>query len=216
MTGHAIAVNPATSVRGPKHSTVRGTTPVLLPTEARQILNCIDASTAVGLRDRALIALMIFSFARISAALSMRVEDYYFVGNRRWIRLREKGGIRHEMPAHRDLERFMNSYIEGTYLINEVKRPLFRSAITHDELSNRPMSRVDAYRMVRRRADEAGVASGICCHSFRATGITTYLNNGGTLKNAQRMAAHKSPRTTKLYDRTDDRITEEEIERIII
>ena len=216
VTGHAIAVNPATSVRGPKHSTIRGTTPALLPTEARQILNCIDASTIVGLRDRALIALMIFSFARISAALSMRVEDYYFVGNRRWIRLREKGGLRHEMPAHRDLERFINSYIDGAHLMHEIKDPLFRPAVTHDKLSSRPMSRVDAYRMVRRRADEAGLAGDICCHSFRATGITTYLNNGGTLENAQRMAAHKSPRTTKLYDRTDDRITEEEVERIVI
>jgi integrase len=159
---------------------------------------------------------MIFSFARVSAALSMQVNDYHLVGNRRWIRLREKGGMRHEMPAHQALEEFIDLYISVARLTNDGKGPLFRGAANHDELSKHPMSRIDAFRMVRRRAEKAGLPSGICCHSFRATGITTYLSNGGTLENAQRMAAHKSPRTTKLYDRTDDKITEEEVERIVI
>ena len=216
LTGQIVAMNPATSVRGPKYSVIRGKTPVLTPAEARRILDCIDTSTLTGLRDRALIALMVFSFARVSAAISMRVEDYYCVGERWWVRLQEKGGKRHEMPAHHELEAYMNSYIQAARLADEKGTPLFRACARKDELQRRPMSRIDAYRMIRRRARDIGLNSGICCHSFRATGITAYLDNGGTLENAQIMAAHNSPRTTKLYDRTDDTITLEEVERIAI
>jgi integrase len=77
-------------------------------------------------------------------------------------------------------------------------------------------NRVDAYRMIRRRAAEAGFRVKLGCHVFRATGITAYLEAGGTLENAQAMAAHESPRTTKLYDRTGDEITLDEVERITI
>ena len=78
------------------------------------------------------------------------------------------------------------------------------------------MHRVDVWRMIRRRAKAAGIDAEMCCHTFRATGITAYLDNGGTLENAQAMAAHESPRTTKLYDRTGDEITLDEVERIAI
>lgn len=216
LTGQIVAMNPATSVRGPKYSVMRGKTPVLTPVEARRILNSIDLSTIVGLRDRALIALMVFSFARVSAAVSMRVEDYYPVGKRWWVRLQEKGGKRHEMPAHHELEAYMNSYIQAGHFADRKMAPLFRVCAQKNELLLRPMTRIDVYCMIRRRARDIGLYSGICCHSFRATGITAYLDNGGTLENAQIMAAHNSPRTTKLYDRTDDTITLEEVERIAI
>ena len=78
------------------------------------------------------------------------------------------------------------------------------------------VARIDAYRMIQRRAADLGTRSKIGCHTFRATGITAYLEAGGTLENAQAMAAHESPRTTKLYDRTGDEITLDEIERITI
>ncbi|WP_144259566.1 tyrosine-type recombinase/integrase [Methylocystis sp. ATCC 49242] len=75
---------------------------------------------------------------------------------------------------------------------------------------------IDAYRMIQRRAADLGARGRIGCHTFRATGITAYLEAGGTLENAQAMAAHESPRTTKLYDRTGDEITLDEVERITI
>ena len=78
------------------------------------------------------------------------------------------------------------------------------------------LNRVDAWRMVQRHAAELGMKGRIGCHTFRATGITAYLEGGGTLENAQAMAAHESPRTTKLYDRTGDEITLDEVERITI
>ena len=104
VVGQVIALNPAHSVRGPKHVIKRGKTPVLTPAEARKLLDAIDISSVVGLRDRALIGLMAYSFARVSAAIGMRVEDYYGQGKRWWVRLHEKGGKRHEMPCHHNLE----------------------------------------------------------------------------------------------------------------
>jgi integrase/recombinase XerD len=215
-TGQIVTANPASSVRGPKYSVMRGKTPVLTPTNARRLLNSIDISSLIGLRDRALIALMIFSFARVSAAISMNVEDYYRAGEHWWIRLREKGGKHHEMPVHHELEVFVNLYLRKTGLAEDKGTPLFRACGRKGELSRPPMTRIDVYRMIQRRARNVGLNIDLCCHSFRATGITAYLSNGGTLENAQKMAAHKSPRTTKLYDRTDDKIMLEEVERIII
>jgi site-specific recombinase XerD len=217
ITGQVLAVNPAHAVRGPKHVVKRGKTPVLMTDDARALLDSIDTSTLVGLRDRALIAVMTYAFARVSAVVSMRVEDYYPEGKRWWLRLHEKGGKRHEMPAHHKLEVYLDEYISAAGLRNMAKSPLFRTAIGRTgELSTDQMHRVDAYRMIRRRATAAGVRAKIGCHTFRATGITAYLDGGGSLENAQVMAAHDSPRTTKLYDRTGDEITLDEVEKIAI
>jgi integrase len=146
----------------------------------------------------------------------MKVGDYYHVGEHWWIRLQEKGGKHHEMPVHHQLEAFINLYLRMTGPAGDKGIPLFRTCGRNDELSDRPMSRIDVCRMIKRRARNIGLDIDPCCHSFRATGITAYLNNGGTLENAQKMAAHKSPRTTKLYDRTDDKIMLQEIERVVI
>jgi len=190
---------------------------VLTKEQARRLLESVDTSTLVGLRDRALIGVMIYSFARIGAVVAMRVEDYYPGAKRWWIRLHEKGGKRHEMPAHHKLEQFLDEYLAAAGIHEDGKTPLFRSAIGKTGmLTDKPMHRVDAYRMVRRRTAEAGFKIKLGCHVFRATGITAYLEVGGTLENAQAMAAHESPRTTKLYDRTGDEITLDEVERITI
>jgi integrase len=148
----------------------------------------------------------------------MRVEDYYPQGKRWWVRLHEKGGKRHEMPAHHNLEAYLDAYIDAAGIRDAGKSPLFRTATPYrsGKLTEKPMHRVDAYLMIRRRAAALGLGTRIGCHTFRATGITAYLDNGGTLENAQLMAAHESPRTTKLYDRTGDEITLDEVERIAI
>lgn len=217
ILGQIIAINPAHAVTGPKHVIKRGKTPVLTAAEARQLLDSIDTSTLIGLRDRALIGFMAFSFARVSAATAMKVEDYYGVGKRWWVRLHEKGGKRHELPAHHKLEEYLDAYMEAAGITEAKKTPLFRSARGRSgELTEKPMNRVDVWRMIQRRAIDAGLDAEICCHTFRATGITAYLENGGTLENAQNMAAHESPRTTKLYDRTGDEITLDEVEKIMI
>jgi site-specific recombinase XerD len=217
VTGQIVATNPAHSVRGPKHVVKTGKTTVLDAEQARKLLDSIDTSTVVGLRDRALISVMTFAFARIGAVVAMRIEDYYPKGKRWWVRLHEKGGKRHEMPAHHTLEAYLDSYIEAAGVHDAAKAPLFRSAAGRTgTLTEKPMNRVDAWRMIQRRATDLGTRVKIGCHTFRATGITAYLEAGGTLENAQAMAAHESPRTTKLYDRTGDQITLDEVERITI
>lgn len=217
VVGQVVAANPAAAVRGPKHVVRKGKTPVLTPDEARTLLDSIDTDTAVGLRDRALIGLLVYTFARVGAAVAMRVGDYYPQGKRWWVRLHEKGGKHHEMPAHHNLEAWLDAYLHGAGIADDKKSPLFRTAVGRTgTLSDRPMTRNDALRMVWRRARDAGLLTAVNCHTFRATGITAYLDNGGSLENAQMMAAHESPRTTKLYDRTADQITLDEVERIAI
>lgn len=217
ITGQVVPLNPAHAVRGPKHVVKKGKTPVLSEDEARQLLQSIEVSDVIGLRDRALIAVCLYSFARIEAALGMSVADYFPQGKRWWFRLHEKGGKHHDMPAHHKAEEFVDAYIEAAGLEEQKNAPLFRSAVGKSKkLSERRMTRHAALKMIQRRAKKAGILTAVCCHSFRATGITNYLENGGTLERAQQMAAHESPKTTKLYDRTSDQITLDEVERIAI
>lgn len=218
VTGHVVDVNPAWSVRGPRHVVKKGKTPVLTATEARQLLDSIEIDTLIGLRDRAMIALMCYSFARVSATVTMNVEDYYQQGKRSSFRLHEKGGKFHEVPAHHNAEAYLDAYLTAAGITGERKTPLFRSAAGRSGLlTDQRMTRTDVLRMVKRRAMALGIGlERICCHTFRATGITAYMENGGTLEHAQAIAAHESPRTTKLYDRTNDALTLDEIERIVI
>jgi integrase len=113
---------------------------------------------------------------------------------------------------------YLDAYIAAVGIADERKAPLFRSAVGRSGLlSDQRLNRIDALRMVKRRALAVGIGiEHICCHTFRATGITAYLENGGTLEHAQAIASHESPRTTKLYDRTNDALTLDEIERIAI
>lgn len=184
VIGQVVPMNPASSVRGPKHVVRRGKTPVLRAEEARQLLDSINIETIIGLRDRAVIAAMVYSFARVSAVAGMKIEDYYQNGKRWWIRLHEKGGKRHEVPCHHTLEAYLDAYILAAGIGEEKKGPLFRTANRRRELSATPMNRVDVLQMIKRRATDAGLPSSTCCHTFRATGITAYLENGGTIENA--------------------------------
>ena len=217
IVGHVMPTNPASAVRGPKHVVKKGKTPVLAAEEARAILEEIDTGTLVGLRDRALIGLMVYTFARVGAVLKLRVEDVYVQGRRTWVRLQEKGGKQHEMPCHHNLDEYLAAYIEAAGIGAEPKGYLFRSTRGRsDQLTDRPLSQPDVYRMIRRRAERADVATKIGCHTFRATGITEYLRNGGKLEIAQQMANHESARTTGLYDQRNDQVSLDEVERIVI
>lgn len=214
VVGQVIPANPASSVRGPRYSVKKGKTPVMSAEEVRALLNAIDTSTAIGLRDRALIALMVYTFARVGAVLQMRVEDVYVLNRRSWVRLHEKGGKEHEMPCHHNLEAWLHAYIDGLQL-NDGKSTLFRTVAGRTgQLSERAMAQADVFRMIGRRAEAAGIRTRIGCHSFRATGITEYLRNGGKLEIAQLMANHESARTTGLYDRRTDQVNLDEVERI--
>jgi site-specific recombinase XerD len=217
VNGQVVPVNPAHTVRGPRHVVTSGQTPVLDPTEARALLDSIDTGNYAGLRDRALIGLMVYSFARIGAALGMVVEDVYTQNLRLWVRLREKGGKRHAMPCHHNLEEYLTGYLDGAGLRGDPKGPLFRTiGRGTGKLTRTVLPQANAYAMIGRRAAAAGIATKLGNHSFRATGITAYLKNGGTLEKAAAMANHASTRTTQLYDRRREELTLDEVERIVI
>jgi site-specific recombinase XerD len=189
VTGQVMPSNPAHSVRGPRHSVSKGVTPVLSSEEATALLAGMDISSVVGLRDRAIIAVMTYTFARVGAVVALTVEDYFAQKQRWWLRLREKNGKVNEMPCHHKLEAYLDAYIEAAGI-------------------------EDDRNMVRRRASDAGIETAIGCHTFRATGITDYLTNGGRIEVAQRMAGHSNAKTTGLYDRRNDDVSVGEVERI--
>jgi integrase/recombinase XerD len=217
VVGQVLPTNPATSVRGPRYSYERGKTPVLSASDTRKLLDSIDTSHVVGLRDRALIGLMVYSFARVGAVTKMRVGDYYPNGKTWWIRLHEKGGKLHEVPVHHNAEAYIDAYLAAAGIAEDKKLPLFRSIRGRTKtLTGNAIHPTNVLLMIKRRAKGIGLPDNICCHTFRATGITTFLENGGSIEHAQTIAAHESPRTTKLYDRRNDQISLDEIERIII
>ena len=216
VVSQVLPVNPAAAVRGPKHVVTKGATPVLTPAEARKLLDHIDTGTLAGLRDLALFSVMLYSFARVSAVLGMRRQDYFQQGSRGWLRLHEKGGKRHDVPSHHRAAEALDAYLEAARL-EDGRVALFQSVDrTGERLTGRVLSRRVVLAMIKRRAMAAGLPPSTCCHTFRATGITAYLSNGGTLEHAQQIAGHASPKTTKLYDRTADTVTVDEIERIVI
>jgi site-specific recombinase XerD len=215
VTGQVIAKNPAHAVRGPQHSVMKGATTVMSSHDATEFLASIDVSHVVGLRDRALIAVMVYAFARVSAVVGLKGEDYFPLKKRWWLRLHEKGGKVNEMGCHHKLEQYLDAYIETAGIAADKKGPLFRAAVGRTgRLSDKPMSRVDAWYMVRRRAKDAGIETAIGNHSFRAIGLTDYLENGGDISIAKRMAGHANIKTTELYDRRSDELSFSEIERV--
>ena len=230
VTGQVLELNPAHAVRGPKYSLQKGKTPVLTATEARSLLDSIrtvrtvqrgggpetEEPLLVGLRDRALIGAMVYTFARVSAVLRLRVRDYFLQGRRGWLRLHEKGGKEHAVPCHHKLELYLDSYLAAG-IAEDLDGPLFRTAAGRTGLlTAKPLWQQDAYRMIQRRAKAAGIQTRIGNHTFRATGITAYLKNNGALETAQHIANHQSPRTTMLYDRRQEEISLDEVERIAI
>jgi site-specific recombinase XerC len=217
VVSQVVPHNPAAAVRGPKHVVTCGRTLMPSREEAKALLAAIETDKVIGLRDRALIGVLLYSFARVGAATAMRVDDYYPVGKHWWIRLYEKGGRRHEMPVHHTLQEWLDAYLEAAGIAEDKKGWLFRTAEGRaDRLSDRLVRQPDVYRMIGRHAAAAGLATRIGCHSWRARGITAYLENGGLLEHAQQMAAHASARTTRLYDRRGEQISLDEVERIIL
>ncbi len=201
VTGQIVSSNPATSVRGPKYVITKGKTPVLTESEARSLFEGLGAvieeaekrlaeqplnpaacqRLLLALLDRALIGVMVYSFARVGAVLGMDVEDYFQQGKRWWIRLHEKGGKHHSVPAHHKLEEYLDAYLDAASIATCKGEPLFRSANRRRQLSLRRLSAREALAMIKRRAKAADLGETICCHTFRATGITNYLEHDGTL-----------------------------------
>jgi integrase/recombinase XerD len=203
VVGHVLDLNPAHAVRGPKYSQKKGRTPVLDREEARTLIAAIDTGSLTGLRDRALIGIMIYTFARVGAVLQMNVRDYFSQGRRGWVRLQEKGGKEHEAPCIQKLETYLDEYIAAAGITADKDGPLFRTTGRSTGTPHR-LTQQDAYRLIQRHATRAGIKTRIGNHSMRATGITDYLKHEGSLSEARKMANHADTRTTQLYDRRGD------------
>jgi site-specific recombinase XerD len=216
VTQQVVPENPFSSVRGPKLVRNEGETPALTSEEVQKLFSTIDEDdNIIALRDRALIGAMLYTFGRVGAVVSMKVKDYAPAdAGKRVLHLREKGGKRHRVPAHHKLREMMDEYVTVAGIADEEESPLFRAANRSKELTDRQLNRKRAWDMVKRRARQAGIEKDISPHSMRATGITSFLENDGELEAAQRIAAHSDSRTTKLYDRRDQRIEQGEIERV--
>jgi site-specific recombinase XerD len=218
VTGQVLSSNPAMPVRPPKLVVDEGKTPVLTATETRELLDSIirEQEDIGRLRDRALIGVMVFTFARVSAVARLDVGDYYRAGHRWTLHLQEKGGKRRDVPVHHKAGEYLDAYLNEAN-IDAKSAPLFQSLDRSRKLTGRRLQSDNILQMVKRRAEDAGFdADQVCCHTFRGTGITTYLENGGKLETAQHIAGHSSATTTKLYDRRNRNIEQEEIERIRI
>jgi integrase/recombinase XerD len=196
VTGHIMKTNPAHAVRGPKHSVRKGKTSVLSADEMRELLAAIDTSSLLGLRDRALIALMGYTFARVGAATGMKVEDFYVQKRRGWVRLHEKGGKVTELPCHHNLDQYLEEWISASGLGSEPEAPLFPT-LRYGRLTDRtPLPQANVHMMIQRRARAAGLRTKISAHSFRATGITTYLGDSsrkGNLRTLRILKRRGSP-----------------------
>lgn len=214
---HAIPFNPATPVRGPRHSVIEGRTPALSVTQARQLLAHIDVRTLVGLRDRAIIGVLIYTAVRVGAIAKLRRRDF-FTDGRQWLfRFDEKGGKERIIPARHDLECLVHEYVAAARNV-ESSTPLFvalrRGRSPHPFM---PVQPGDILRMVKRRFRRCGLpGESLSCHSFRATTITNLLEQGVPLEDVQHLAGHADPRTTRLYDRRRREVTRNIVERIAI
>jgi site-specific recombinase XerD len=220
VTGQVVESNPAAPVRPPKLVIEEGKTPVLTAAETRELIDSIvdDPNDTGQLRDRAIIAVMVYSFARVSAVARLDVADYYRAGHRWKLHLQEKGGKRRDIPVHHKAGEYLDAYLDAAGIRDEKNAPLFQSLKGRTgQLTGRRLDPDNILHMVKRRANDAGFdPDQVCCHTFRGTGITTYLENGGQLETAQHIAGHASATTTKLYDRRNQNVQQEEIERIRI
>ena len=186
VSGGVLEINPAGSVKGPTHVVRQGKTPLLDAEQTRHLLDSIPLANIVGLRDRAIIGTMVFSFARVGAVAAMNVGDYYLSGQLRFFRLHEKGGKIHQVPAHHNAVIYVGEYLDAAGLWNQFNAPLSQAAGPNKHLTGRPLSANKVLEMVKRRARSAGLPPTTCCHTFRATGITNYLSNGGDVENARK------------------------------
>ena len=153
----------------------------------------------------------------MSALVNLTVADYYERGGTRWLRFQEKRGKGTGVPVHSKAKEAVDLWLERSHLTSNPSAPLFPSfGKNRETIESRRLDSRSVLKLVEKRARTSGILKRVCCHSFRATGVTEYMNSGGTIEIAQRIAGHTSPATTRIYDRSGDRLTLEEIERVQI
>jgi len=210
-----VSDNPVATVVGPKIKVTKGKTPTLTDEEFLDLIESIPSDSLIGLRDRAFLILLAYTWPRVSAAVNLKIKDYFPKGKRWYLQVGEKGGKENTILVHHKAQDALDEYISEAELNNSPTKPIFQSFDRSRQLSGKALNRRDALAMVKRRAKKAGLHhEKVCNHSFRATGITNYMANGGRLDIAQEWANHSDPRTTGLYDHSSEKVSLEEVERI--
>lgn len=211
---HACVINPAATVKAERYSVVEGKTPEIAPAQARALLGSIDVSDVVGLRDRALLAVLVYTAARVGAVAKLRAKDLVHDGSQYTLRFSEKGGKSREIPVRHDLELFLLEYLRAAGI---AEGPLFRTANRRTKtLTKNAVSGIDACRMMKRRLLRAGLSGRFSPHSFRVATVTDLLEQNVPLEDVQFLAGHADPRTTRIYDRRRRKVTRNIVERISI
>ncbi len=215
---HAVVLNPAASLRLERYQVIEGKTPEITVEQARTLLTSIDTSHVVGLRDRVAIAIMIYTAARAGAVAKLRIKDFAHDGNQWTLQFDEKGGKSREIPVRHDLEQFILDYLDAAGIRNDPPySPLLRTTLKKTKvLTDRPMTGVYLVWMLKRRLKDAGLPTRLSPHSFRVATITDLLTQGVPLEEVQYLAGHADPRTTRLYDRRQKKVTRNIVERISI
>ncbi|HEX3146678.1 MAG TPA: tyrosine-type recombinase/integrase [Gemmataceae bacterium] len=215
---HVLILNPAASVRAERYEVVEGKTPEITPVQARALLDSIDDATLVGLRDKAVIATLIYTAARAGAVGKLRRKDLSFDGSQYTLAFGEKGGKHRSIPVRHDLELLLLKLLdETTTEFSSPLTPLFPTlAGRTGALTGLAMSGTDIWRMVKRRLRFAGLPLYLSPHSFRVATCTDLLTQGVPLGDVQYLAGHADPRTTRLYDRRPKKVTRSLVERISI
>src|SRR5579872_4039512 len=206
---HVMILNPAATVRGERYAVIEGKTPAISPDQARALLAAIEIKSPTGLRDRAVIATLIYTAARAGAVANLRLKDLTHDGTQYAVRFAEKGGKSREIPVRHDLERYLLEYLAVAVEDDEPKTaPLFRTLVRRTgNFTANAMSGTDIWRMVKRRLKSAGLPDQICPHSFRVATVTDLLSQGVPLSDVQFLAGHSDPRTTRLYDRRSQAVS---------
>src|SRR5271167_5087821 len=208
-------INPAARAKPPRLERERAHTPVFEQNEIKAFLEPIKLDSLIDKRDKALCNVLLYSWARVSAVVALRVEDYYERKGERWLRLHEKRGKIHEVPVHSKAREAIDQWLLASGFGSNPSAPLFPAFGKNKKTPElRHMDRTSVWKLVQARAQASGLKKRVCCHSFRPTGITEYMNAGGALDIAQRIAGHSELSTTKIYDRSQDRVTIAEIERV--
>ncbi len=219
VTRHAVVLNPAASVRAERYQVIEGKTPEISVKQARLLLTSIDTSRVVGLRDKSIIAILIYTAARVGAVAKLKCKDLYDTGDQHCLRFHDKGGKSREIPVRHDLQRLLTEYLQSASVQTEVgpDRPLFRTVVRRTKrVTDRPMTAGDIGRMIKRRMRAAGLPERLSPHSFRVATITDLLSQGVPLEDVRNLAGHADPRTTRLYDRRHRQLTRNIVERISI
>jgi len=211
---HACVINPAATVKAERYAVVEGKTPQIGPEQVRTLLKSIDVSNPVGLRDRAILAVLVYTAARVGAVAKLTLKSFKHDGTQYSLRFSEKGGKSREIPVRHDLEGYLREYIERAGI---TEGPLFRTAYRKTKsLTKNGMTGSDICRMMKRRLKAAGLPSHFSPHSFRVTTVTDLLEQNVPLEDVQYLAGHSDPRTTRIYDRRRRKVTHNIVERISI